>query len=77
MSASQSGRASLAIVGQSGSGKSVTSLSIMRLIPTPSGTIADGVVRFRGRDLLLLSESAMRAVRGNEIGMIFREPMSA
>ena len=48
VSASQSGRASLPIIGQSGSGKSVTSLSIMRLIPTPSGTIADGVVRFRG-----------------------------
>ena len=67
----------LAIVGESGSGKSVTSLSIMRLIPTPPGEIADGVVRFRGRDLLLLSEPAMRAVRGNEIGMIFQEPMSS
>jgi ABC-type dipeptide/oligopeptide/nickel transport system ATPase component len=61
----------LAIVGESGSGKSVTSLSIMRLIPAPPGEIADGVVRFRRRDLLLLSEPAMRAVRGNEIGMIF------
>ena len=67
----------LAIVGESGSGKSVTSLSIMRLVPTPPGEIADGVVRFRGRDLLLLSEPAMRAVRGNEIGMIFQEPMSS
>ena len=67
----------LAIVGESGSGKSVTSLSIMRLISSPPGEIADGVVRFRGRDLLLLSEPAMRAVRGNEIGMIFQEPMSS
>jgi ABC-type microcin C transport system duplicated ATPase subunit YejF len=49
----------------------------MRLVPTPPGEIADGAVRFHGRDLLLLSEPAMRAVRGNEIGMIFQEPMSS
>jgi ABC-type dipeptide/oligopeptide/nickel transport system ATPase component len=67
----------LAIVGESGSGKSVTSLSLMRLVPTRPGEIADGVVRFRGRDLLLLSEPTMRAVRGNESGMIFQEPMSS
>ena len=67
----------LAIVGESGSGKSVTSLSIMRLVPTPPGEIAGGVVRFRGRDLLRLSERAMRRVRGNEISMIFQEPMSS
>jgi oligopeptide/dipeptide ABC transporter ATP-binding protein len=67
----------LAIVGESGSGKSVTSLSIMRLVPTPPGEIAGGVVRFRGRDLRLLSERAMRRVRGNEISMIFQEPMSS
>ncbi len=67
----------LAIVGESGSGKSVTSLSIMRLVPIPPGEIAGGTVRFRGRDLLRLSEPEMRQVRGNEIGMIFQEPMSS
>jgi oligopeptide/dipeptide ABC transporter ATP-binding protein len=67
----------LAIVGESGSGKSVTSLSIMRLIPVPPGEIAGGRVRFRGRDLLDQSESDMRRIRGNEIGMIFQEPMSS
>ena len=67
----------LAIVGESGSGKSVTSLSIMRLIPTPPGEIADGAVRFRGRDLLALPETEMRRIRGNEIGMIFQGPMSS
>jgi peptide/nickel transport system ATP-binding protein len=67
----------LAIVGESGSGKSVTALSIMRLVPTPPGEIAAGRVLFRGRDLLLLSEPDMRHVRGNEIGMIFQEPMSS
>ena len=64
-------------MGESGSGKSVTSLSIMRLVPTPPGAIAGGRVRFRGRDLLLLSEPDMRRIRGNEIGMIFQEPMSS
>src|SRR5215469_4652708 len=67
----------LAIVGESGSGKSVTSLSIMRLVPIPPGEIADGQVWFRGRNLLTLSEPDMRRVRGNEIGMIFQEPMSS
>ena len=64
-------------MGESGSGKSVTSLSIMRLVPTPPGEIAGGRVLFRGRDLLPLSEPEMRHVRGNEIGMIFQEPMSS
>ena len=67
----------LAIVGESGSGKSVTSLSIMRLVPIPPGEIAGGRVLFRGRDLLALPEPAMRDIRGNEIGMIFQEPMSS
>jgi oligopeptide/dipeptide ABC transporter ATP-binding protein len=67
----------LAIVGESGSGKSVTSLSIMRLVPTPPGEIAGGRVWFRGRDLLALSEADLRRIRGNEIGMIFQEPMSS
>ncbi|PWC76788.1 ABC transporter ATP-binding protein [Azospirillum sp. TSH64] len=72
----------LAVVGESGSGKSVTSLSAMRLIPTPPGIIAGGEILFRGRDgqvrdLARLSERAMRRVRGNEIGMIFQEPMTS
>jgi len=67
----------LAIVGESGSGKSVTALSIMRLVPNPPGQIAGGSVRFRGRDLLSLPEPQMRDVRGNEISMIFQEPMSS
>jgi oligopeptide/dipeptide ABC transporter ATP-binding protein len=67
----------LAIVGESGSGKSVTSLSIMRLVPAPPGAITAGRVMFNGRDLLGLPERAMRRVRGNEISMIFQEPMSS
>jgi oligopeptide/dipeptide ABC transporter ATP-binding protein len=72
----------LAIVGESGSGKSVTSLSIMRLVPSPPGEIVGGSVRFRDRsgtqhDLLELPERAMRRIRGDEIGMIFQEPMSS
>ena len=66
----------LAIVGESGSGKSVTALSVMRLLPTPPGQIVRGRVRLRGRDLLTLPEPEMRSIRGNEIGMIFQEPMS-
>jgi oligopeptide transport system ATP-binding protein len=67
----------LAIVGESGSGKSVTALSIMRLVPNPPGRIAGGSIRFDGQELLSLSEPAMRAIRGNQIAMIFQEPMSA
>jgi oligopeptide/dipeptide ABC transporter ATP-binding protein len=67
----------LAIVGESGSGKSVTSLSVMRLVPAPPGKITAGTVMFNGRDLLRLPERAMRRVRGNEISMIFQEPMSS
>src|SRR3954454_22943842 len=66
----------LAIVGESGCGKSVTSMSLMRLIPEPPGRIA-GAVRFQGRDLLKLSEREMRSIRGNDISMIFQEPMSS
>jgi oligopeptide/dipeptide ABC transporter ATP-binding protein len=64
------------IVGESGSGKSATSLSIMRLIDPP-GWIAGGELLFRGRDLLTLTDREMRRVRGNEISMVFQEPMSA
>jgi peptide/nickel transport system ATP-binding protein len=66
----------VAIVGESGSGKSVTALSIMRLIPPESGRI-QGSIRLAGRDLLTLPEQAMRDVRGNEIAMIFQEPMTS
>jgi len=64
-------------VGESGCGKSVTALSVMRLVPGPAGRIAGGVVRFRDRDLLALPEEEMRAVRGREIAMIFQEPMTS
>ncbi|MCC7282599.1 MAG: ABC transporter ATP-binding protein, partial [Acetobacteraceae bacterium] len=66
----------LAVVGESGCGKSVTSLSIMRLVPTPPGRHG-GEVRFQGRDLLTLPEKTMRGIRGNEISMIFQEPMTS
>src|SRR5271165_3739266 len=67
----------LAIVGESGCGKSVTALSILRLIPSPPGRIVSGAIRFAGRDLLGLGEAEMRQVRGNEISMIFQEPMTS
>jgi oligopeptide/dipeptide ABC transporter ATP-binding protein len=67
----------LGIVGESGSGKSVTSLSVMRLIPNPPGRIESGRVLFGGRDLLALSEQEMRKIRGNDIAMIFQEPMTS
>ena len=67
----------LAVVGESGSGKSVTSLSAMRLIPTPPGRIADGEILFEGRDLVTRPEREMRRIRGNEISMIFQEPMTS
>ncbi len=66
----------LAIVGESGCGKSVTALSILRLVPPP-GRIVCGTVRFAGRDLVGLSEPRMRQLRGNEIAMIFQEPMTS
>ncbi len=66
-----------AIVGESGCGKSVTALSIMRLVPGPQGKIVGGEIVFDGRDLLVLSEKDMRKVRGNEISMIFQEPMTS
>ena len=67
----------LAVVGESGSGKSVTALSILGLLPTPPARIEAGRIRFGGRDLLTLPESAMRDVRGNSISMIFQEPMTS
>ncbi len=71
-----SGR-TLGVVGESGCGKSVTSLSMMRLIPTPPGRIEAGRVLFDGSDLLSLPEREMRSLRGNEISMIFQEPMTS
>ena len=67
----------LAVVGESGCGKSVTSLSIMRLIASPPGRIVAGRVMFEGRDLLELTEPEMRSVRGDAISMIFQEPMTS
>jgi oligopeptide/dipeptide ABC transporter ATP-binding protein len=69
-------RETLGLVGESGSGKSITALSIMRLVQPP-GRITAGRVRFKGRDLLLLSERTMQQVRGAEIALIFQEPMTA
>ena len=66
----------LGIVGESGCGKSVTSMSILRLIQEPPGKIA-GSIRFEGRDLLTVSEQEMRGIRGNAISMIFQEPMTS
>ncbi len=66
----------LAVVGESGCGKSVTAMSILRLIPEPPGKIA-GSIKFQGKDLLTLSDREMRAIRGNEISMIFQEPMTS
>ena len=65
------------LVGESGSGKSVTSLAIMQLIPNPPGIISGGEILFEGKDLLKKSESEMRGIRGNDIAMIFQEPMTS
>jgi peptide/nickel transport system ATP-binding protein len=67
----------LAIVGESGCGKSVTALSLMRLVPDPPGRIVGGSITLEGTDLLALDEAAMRAIRGNRISMIFQEPMTS
>ena len=67
----------IGLVGESGCGKSVTALSIMRLVPSPPGRIARGEILFEDRDLLRLSEAEMRRIRGNDISMIFQEPMTS
>lgn len=67
----------LGIVGESGSGKSITSLSLLRLIPSPPGKIVGGNIYFKGEDLLSKTEKQMRSIRGNEISMIFQEPMTS
>jgi peptide/nickel transport system ATP-binding protein/oligopeptide transport system ATP-binding protein len=67
----------MGLVGESGCGKSVTALSIMRLIQNPPGKIVEGEIYFEGRDLLKMSEKEMRKIRGNKISMIFQEPMTS
>ena len=67
----------LGVVGESGCGKSVTALSIMRLIPTPPGRIVEGQINYDGKNLLDLSPAQMRKIRGKEISMIFQEPMTS
>src|SRR5688500_19695598 len=67
----------VALVGESGCGKSVSALSIMRLVSEPAGRIEGGEVLYKGRDLLKLSEPEMRRVRGREIAMVFQEPMTS
>ena len=67
----------LGLVGESGSGKSVTAKNVMRLLPSPPASVLKGEILFKGRDLLKLSEKEMRSVRGNEISMIFQEPMTS
>ena len=67
----------LGLVGESGCGKSVTGLSIMRLVPDPPGRITAGSIEFKGEDLLKLNDDEMRQIRGNQIAMIFQDPMTA
>jgi len=70
-------RETLGLVGESGCGKSLTALSILRLVPEPPGKIVSGEIIFEGRDLLKLSEKEIRHVRGRQIAMIFQEPMTS
>lgn len=67
----------LGVVGESGCGKSVTSLSVLKLIPQPPGKIVGGSIFFKGRDIVPLKEREMRSIRGNAISMIFQEPMTS
>ena len=67
----------IAVVGESGCGKSVSALSILRLIPWPPGRIIGGSIKFQGRDLLKLSDDEIRDVRGKDIAMVFQEPMTS
>jgi len=67
----------VAIVGESGCGKSVSALSILRLIPDPPGRIVDGSIRFMGQNLLEMSDQEIRGIRGHHIGMVFQEPMTS
>jgi microcin C transport system ATP-binding protein len=67
----------VALVGESGSGKSVSALSVLKLLPYPAASHPSGVIRFKGKDLLSAPEPALRDVRGNDITMIFQEPMTS
>ena len=67
----------LGLVGESGCGKSVSALSIMRLIPDPPGKIVDGEIIFNGEDLLKMNTTQMRRIRGHQISMVFQEPMTS
>src|ERR1700742_2167647 len=67
----------VALVGESGSGKSVSALSVLKLLPYPAASHPSGSIRFRGRDLLPLSEHDIRSIRGNDISIIFQEPMTS
>jgi peptide/nickel transport system ATP-binding protein len=67
----------LGIVGESGCGKSVSAMSVLRLIPSPPSVVAGGEIRYRGTDLLKISEQRMQEIRGNEISMIFQDPMTS
>ena len=67
----------LGVVGESGCGKSVTALSVMRLVPSPPGRTVGGRILFKGRDLVQASDAEIRQLRGNDISMIFQEPMTA
>src|SRR6195952_5493994 len=67
----------VALVGESGSGKSVSALSILKLLPYPTASHPSGSIRFKGRELLGLSEREIRGIRGNDISIIFQEPMTS
>src|SRR3977135_2141436 len=67
----------VALVGESGSGKSVSALSILKLLPYPTASHPSGSIRFNGRELLALSEREIRSIRGNDISIIFQEPMTS
>lgn len=67
----------IGLVGESGCGKSVTNLSIMRLVPSPPGKIVGGEVLYEGRDIMKMSEKELRSIRGNNISMIFQDPMTS
>src|ERR1700748_309413 len=67
----------VALVGESGSGKSVSALSVLKLLPYPAASHPSGSIRFRGRELLSLSDNEIRGIRGNDISIIFQEPMTS